>query len=134
MAKPLSEVVQSATIKYGDQSLEITCENKYKFYDIEDEEILPELKDGMQVTLNGEITRINKRSNDLGFNYRGKALSVSPLDTEKNIADYHKYLAADEVQITGLISRTSSFESPKIKIIEITTMSEDQLSFEFSAN
>lgn len=132
VAHPLSEVNEKVTIKYGEKSFEIICDNKYQFYESDNQEILPELTDGQEVTLHGEITRINKKTNDLGFVYKGKALSVSPSEPDKSIADYHVFLTAEEVIVRGLVSRVSMFEVPKIKIFDIYTNDENQLPLDFS--
>ncbi len=131
VVQPLSEINQKVTIKYGEKSFEINCDNKYQFYESDEQEILPELIDGEEVTLNGEITRINNTTNDLGFVYKGKSLSVSPSDGEKSIADYHQFLTVDEVTVQGIVSRSSKYETPKIKITEIHSLEQDQLPFNF---
>lgn len=132
VAQPLSEINEKVTIKYGKESFEINCDNKYQFYETDEQEILPELIDGQEVTLHGEITRINKKTNDLGFVYKGKALSVSPIESDKNIADYHDLLTSDEVVVNGIVSRSSKYETPKIKIVDIHSNEENQLPLDFS--
>lgn len=131
VVQPLSEVNQKVTIKYGENSFEIDCDSKYKFYESDNEEILPELKEGDVVTLSGEITRINKKTNDLGFVYKGKSLSLSPNDGEKSIADYHHFLTAEQVTVNGIVSRGNKYETPKVKIIDIYSSEQDQLPFNF---
>lgn len=131
VAQPLNEVNQRVTIKYGEKSFVVDCENKASFYESDLEVILPELIDGENVELHGEITRINKKTNDLGFLYKEKALSVSPIDSEEEIADYHLLLKAEEVIVKGIVFRQNMYQTPKIKFIEIKILAKDQLPFNF---
>lgn len=127
VAQPLSEENQKVQIAISDKTLEITCENKYHFYvDQQDEPILPELKNGEEVTIDGEITRINKKLNDLGFIFKGYTLNVSPLDKEKNTTKFHGYLELDKVRLKGIVIRNSEYEVPKIKVMEISSIENPQ--------
>lgn len=127
IAQPLNEENNKAQIIISDKTLQITCENKYHFYvDKQEEPILPELINGEEVTIEGEITRINKKLNDLGFIYKSYTLNVSPLDKEKSTAKFHEYLEMDRVKLTGIVIRDSEYEVPKIKVINITPIENPQ--------
>lgn len=129
IAEPLDELNQKAHIVIGEKTMEINCENKYKFYiDKETEEILPELVNGSTVTLFGEITRINKKANDLGFSYKGYSMNVSPLEKEKSTKEFHEYLELDEVKLQGVVFRDNNYQVPRLKVISITPATSQQLS------
>jgi hypothetical protein len=120
IAEPIDEVNQKVEIVIGDNTLKITCDNKYKFFvDREQNPILKDLKDGHEVSLDGEITRINKKYNDLGFAYKGFTLSVSPNEKENSIALFHEYLEMDKVTLRGIVSRDNEYEVPKIKVLSV---------------
>lgn len=127
VANPLDEVIQTVTISVGEKSYEIKCENKYNFFlDNEKEPILPELKDGDFVDLLGEITRINKTTNDLGFRHKGRIISVTPSVNEENIANFHGYLTLNEVRLKGTVVRESVFETPRIIVQSIDDVQNNQ--------
>lgn len=129
IAEPVSELNQKAEIIIGENNLKITCENKYQFYvNKEDEPILPELVNGEEVVIDGEITRINKKINDIGFTYKGYALNISPIDKEKSVALFHEFLDMDKVSIAGIVIRDSEFKVPKIKVLNIDKFNDSQLS------
>lgn len=126
IARPLNEENTTATITITDNNFTIKCENKYKFYASGEEKILPELKNGDKVTLIGPITRINKKTNDLGFEYKGHTLSISPMDEEESAAKFHEYLDMDEVELTGIVDRNTDYELPRIKVIKISQILREQ--------
>ncbi len=127
MARPVSEYNEHAEIVIGDKSFKITCDNKYQFYvDKQEDPILPELRNGEEVVIDGEITRINKKLNDLGFIYKGYTLNVSPLDKEKSTTKFHEYLEMEKVQLRGIVIRNSDYEVPKIKVVDIESYKEPQ--------
>ncbi len=127
IAQPINELNQKAEIIISNKTLRITCDNKYQFYvDKQDEPILTELRNGEEVTIEGEITRINKKLNDLGFIYKGHTLNVSPLDKENSTSKFHEYLEQDKVKLRGIVIRDSDYEVPKIKVIEINSINNTQ--------
>lgn len=135
IAQPLNETNQKVQIVIGNEKTEINCENKYQYYvDKENEPILPELINGDEVTINGEITRINKKVNDLGFIYNGYTIGVSPLDKERSTSNFHEYLEMDRVELTGIVIRNSDFQVPKIKVIAIKQEEDDQLNLKLEAD
>ena len=123
---PLRESVNKVQIKYDDNSFEINCENKDKFFEeLGDEYLFPELVDGQNTTIAGEITRINKESSDLGFKYKGRILKGKPLNKEISISTFHEFLDENQVLLTAQIKRSSAFELPELKIIGISKISHD---------
>jgi len=129
VAEPISEFNEKAEIIIGENKLNITCDNKYKFYvDKEKESILPELINGEEAIIQGEITRINKKTNELGFHYKGYAISASHIEKDNSIASFHEYLEMDTVKLRGIVIRESDYQVPKIKIIEISKYEDPQLS------
>jgi hypothetical protein len=128
VAQPINEVNQKVQIIINNKILQITCENKYQFYiDKQDEPILPELINGQVVVIDGEITRINKKLNDLGFIFKGYTLNVSPLDKDKNTVKFHEFLELDKVRLRGIVIRDSYFEVPKIKVSTINSIDDSQI-------
>lgn len=127
VAQPLGELNQKVTIKYGEKGFEINCDNQYKFLLNKEEPILPELINGETVELEGEITRINKRQNDLGFEYKGRAIAITPIDEDKSSADYHRFLEVDKVWIKGVVFRSDLYDMPRIKVIEIRESNPKQI-------
>lgn len=121
VAEPLNEEYnQKVEIIVDKNKFEIKCENKYNFYvDRENEKILPELKNGDTAELRGEITRINKTNNDLGFKYKDRILVVIPIDENKSTSAFHQYLEMNDVILKGLVVRDSEYITPKIKVIDI---------------
>lgn len=84
-----------------------------------DEVVLPELKDGKYVELEGELTRGNGRTNTFGFAYKGHIITCTLRDGR--VKDYKQALF-DKVQITGEVTRhyevtTRAEEKKKPKII-----------------
>lgn len=127
IAQPLNEENQKVQLIISDKSMQITCENKFQFYvDKQEEPVLPEFKNGEEITIGGEITRINKKLNDLGFLYKGYTLNVSPLDKEKHTTKFHEYLEMDKVKLRGIIIRDNEYEVPKIKVIDIAPIEDSQ--------
>lgn len=117
---PLSESVNNLEVKYDNEGITIDCENKEKFFeDTEDEIIFPELKNGEVVKLAGEIIRLNKEYNDLGFKYKDRTLKCFPKDLNENIVQFHDFLEAEQVIIEGEIFRIEEKEMPQIQIISI---------------
>lgn len=130
VASPLGEYNEKVEIVIGNESVVINCENKYRFYvDKENEQILPDLINGEKRTLRGEIYRINKDNNDLGFKYNGRHISVTPLDEEKNTKEFHQYLDPSEVLLTGIVERSSMYETPSIRVINIVESKQNLFKF-----
>lgn len=129
IARPINEINKKVTIKFGDKGYEITCDNQYKFTNEDEDPILPELRNGETVSLSGTLTRMNMvPKNDLGFSYKGKIISLSPLDPDKNVAtEYHQYTPLPQVIVTGVIVRENDFEIPRIKVIRMDKPKNDQI-------
>lgn len=120
VAKPVSEINQKVTIKIGKEgNYEINCENQVKFLKSETE-ILPDLKNGMEVSLPGRLTRLNLDPyNDLGFEYKSKRLSLTPLDENESIVKYHDFLPTPYVTVHGIVDRVSMYDVPTIKVTDM---------------
>ena len=118
---PLSEEVQKVEIRYGEGKLEIKCENKQKYFEeLEKESIFPELRDGEEVTIAGEITRINKGYDDLGFKYKDRTLKCTPFDSEISATQFHEFLEENQVLLTGVVKRSGPYDLPELKVISIS--------------
>lgn len=129
VAEPVSDLNQEAEIIIGENNLKITCKNKYQFYvNKEDSPVLPNLVNGEEVFISGEITRINKRLNDIGFLYDGYTLNISPIDKEKSVALFHEFLDTDKASVRGIVIRDSEFQVPKIKVLDIEKYNNPQAS------
>lgn len=130
VARPLSEHNRKLTVKMGDKGYEIVCEDQIKFLNNEKEPILPELHDGQEVKLEGVLTRMNLiPNNDLGFEYKKKRISLSPLNDDENISKYHGFLETPYVTVHGIVDRATTLDDPKIKVIdmEVTLPKETQI-------
>lgn len=87
--------------------VEITTQDKYIFYEEETEEVLfPELVHGQQVDLEGDITRGNENSNNLGFRYDGHILTIMP---ERGSIVKYKHTLFLKCIVGGRISRLDKF-------------------------
>lgn len=124
IVSPLAEDNKKLSIEVSNKSIEIKCEDKDKFL-IDDEQILPQLVDGKEVEIKGELTRINKINNDLGINYKNHQLSVLPLKNQ-SAANFHNFLVAKEVTIKGIVRRNSYYENPRIIILSIEEVNNPQ--------
>ena len=113
-----SEVKVSVRYKDTNQEVEITCDSKEKFEETlsENEDmILPDWQNGAPVSIVGELTRINKGYNDIGFKYKDMTLVVKPLSPEEKVSAYHALLDEEQVFLQGIVIRNSYFEKPEIK-------------------
>jgi hypothetical protein len=120
IARPVNEENERVTIKVSKDSYEITRENQYKFITEDEEPILPELRNGETVNLVGRLTRMNMENNDLGFDYHGRKLSIYPSDPEKHVAiEYHEFTPMPLVVVTGIVTRNSDYEAPRLKVIKM---------------
>lgn len=121
MARPLAEDNPSFKIKVGkDGEFEVTCENQDKFLINDDDEVLPELKDGDEVRLPGRLTRLNIDTlNDLGFEYHNRKLSLRTIDENENIVKYHNFLETPFVTVHGIVFRQGVYDIPVIKVIDM---------------
>ncbi|MBN2087622.1 hypothetical protein JW758_04710 [Candidatus Peregrinibacteria bacterium] len=127
IVQPLKENIQSVKIQYGKDNFEIECENKQKFYeDLIIEPIFPELENGKEITIVGEITRMNKGYGDLGFQYKNRTLKCVPWDIRTSVTQYHEYIEENQVQLKGIVSRSSIFDVPEISIISIQRIEPNQ--------
>lgn len=129
VAQPINEANQKVTIKYSNKTFEINCDNQYKFLLEEQIKIFPELINGKTVELVGRLTRMNMvPNNDLGFEYKGRRLSLTPLEEEKDVAtEYHQFTPLPQVKVTGVVVRSSEFELPSIKVIRMDEVTVNQI-------
>ena len=96
------------------ETVKITEETRRIFY-IEEEdrdEILPELKDGDEVTLTGVVIRANESTQSLGFGYKDHIITCKPREG-KHLADFKhalisqnsKHLYVPKMKLTGVVER-----------------------------
>ncbi len=89
------------------EEVEITAKEKYIFYEEETEEVLfPELEHGQNVDLEGDITRGNENSNNLGFRYDGHILTIIP---DRGSIVRYKHTLFLKCIVSGRISRLDKF-------------------------
>jgi len=106
---------------------EVVSFKEKKVFDDRDEKyeekiIFPELTQDMRVTLEGELTRANGRSNTLGISYENRILTCIPTDTA-TIKELRTMLM-DKVRIDAIVERRSTvkdavgqLKKPKLRII-----------------
>jgi hypothetical protein len=84
-----------------------------------EEQILPELRDGMEYTLKGEITSLKAtRGDSLTFHYLdgGKPYNLDAMPDEgKSTKDYVTFYK-EHVNLTAQVERNSYFKKPKLHI------------------
>jgi len=97
----------------GEITEQITPKHKYIFASQDDEdELFPELAHGMNVVLDGEVTRGNETSNTIGFRYNGHILTAHP--QAGSIVRYKPTLFL-QASIHGIIDRTDDTGGTKAK-------------------
>ena len=107
---------------------EITIEHRQFFLPEKENEILfPELVHGMEVTLQGQVTRGNETANNMGFRYNEHILTIYP--RTGSIVEFKESLFL-EAEITGKISRRDEkgelrLRKPKIIFTEIKNIPKD---------
>ncbi|MHC4758832.1 MAG: hypothetical protein ACYTE8_09255 [Planctomycetota bacterium] len=75
----------------------------------EEEVLFPELKDGVEVKLDGLVTRGNENANSIGFQYKGHILTCYP--REGSIVRFKPGLFV-KCEITGKVTRKNKFGEP----------------------
>lgn len=120
-----------------EEKASITIENKSIFYIKSEEEedgdiVLPELKHGQTITLEGMITRATESVNTIGFQYKDHVIICKP--QSGGIVQYKAKIvskASDHVfskaKITGTVDRTDKFggfkeKRPTIVFTEIISL------------
>lgn len=121
-------------IGYGnleDNSVSISNKFKYVFSKEEDTEeiVLPELKHGEYVELEGHITRGNENSNTIGFQYKGHIITSFP--STGKINNYKDKLFTNCL-IKGIVERIDKNnvykeKKPRIKFYEIVSNEKPKL-------
>lgn len=108
----------------------ITLSHKYIFSKTEedDEIVLPELKHGDYVELEGHITRGNEKSNTLGFLYDGHIVTCLP--ENGNIKD-QKHNMFNNCRMSGLVERLDKDgnmkeKRPRIRFSKIENLDKDE--------
>lgn len=110
----------------------ITTKHKYIFTkpeDDDDEIVLPELKHGDYIEIQGHITRGNEKSNTIGFLYEGHIITCFP--DKGNIKQYKSNLF-NNCLLKGFVDRLDKAgivkeKRPRIKFIEIVNLDKPTL-------
>lgn len=89
--------VEEATVAAADRHIFLRPAD-----DQSDEDVLPDLRDGMEVELEGEVTRGNATTNSVGFRHRGHILDCHPL---KGTVVRFKSTLFGLAQMRGFVSR-----------------------------
>lgn len=108
----------------------ITTNYKYIFSktDDDDEIVLPELRDGEYVEIDGHITRGNEKSNTIGFLYKGHIITCFP---EQGNIKKHRSNLFSNCLLKGFVDRldkdgNNKEKRPRIKFIEIQNLEKPQ--------
>ena len=110
----------------------VSIEHRQFFIPEQENEILfPELVHGMEVTLQGEITRGNETANNMGFRFNEHILTIYP--KTGSIVD-HKASLFLEAEVKGEISRRDEkgelrLKKPKIIFTEINIINANKNQF-----
>lgn len=114
------------TIENGEnQEVVITNSHKSIFCkEDNDEELFPELKHGDLVSLEGEVTRENKTTNNMGFKYLDHILTAYP--ESGNIVEYKPLLFLN-CRLYGVVSRADekgniTLKKPKLIFSQIEAL------------
>jgi hypothetical protein len=108
--------------------VEETITNKYKYIftktEEDDEIVLPELRHGEYVEIDGHITRGNEKSNTIGFMYQGHIITCYP--NTGNIKQ-HKSKLFSNCLLKGFVDRVDKDgnvkeKRPRIKFNDIVTL------------
>ncbi|MFY7938013.1 MAG: hypothetical protein ACOVOQ_11595 [Flavobacterium sp.] len=104
----------------------ITTKHKYIFSKTEedDEIVLPELKHGEYVELEGHITRGNEKSNTIGFLYQGHIVTSYP---DSGNIKLHKSKLFSNCLLKGFVDRLdkdgdTNEKRPRIRFIDIVNL------------
>lgn len=97
--------------------------------DEEDEIVLPELKHGIYVELEGRITRGNEKSNTIGFLYQGHIVTCYP---EKGNIKRHRSKLFSNCLIKGFVDRMDkdgniNEKRPRIKFIDAIKLEQPEI-------
>jgi hypothetical protein len=114
LLKKMADIVENErTLRIGlfdnnsEISESITLQYKRIFtHKDEDDMLFPELRHGMDVVLDGEVTRGNETSNSIGFRYQDHILTAYP--RSGSVVRYKPALFLN-AEITGTISRTDEY-------------------------
>ena len=122
-------ILEFGVFKNGkDEKVSISEKEKFIFCSQEEDEeiVLPELKHGQFVKLEGEITRTTESTNSIGFRYQDHTIVCKP-DSGKKIALFKNGIVSQEynhffskIQIKGKIDRTDKngeFKEKKPQIL-----------------
>jgi len=131
LTKLASNIEKDRVLKIGvfqDKQEVIIDEQEKEFFYIkpivEDSDLLyPELKDGDEVTLEGNITKVNEKANTLGFQHDNHILTIMPVDG--NVTDFKSEIIStnydnifQSVTIVGIIDRKGNngeiLKKPKV--------------------
>lgn len=122
----LNESVSSIEVSpdkcFGPESTAKIDSKNFESYLTDENEILPDLVNGEQVTLDGEITSLKStRGDSLTFHYEdgGKAYNLDLFPevgkTTKNYIQFYK----ERVRVSAFVERDSMFKKPKLELGEV---------------
>ncbi|MEN9413109.1 MAG: hypothetical protein RLZZ342_196 [Candidatus Parcubacteria bacterium] len=124
LAKPIDDkmILRIATIDKGIPREETIGPNeKLLFFksDINEEMLLPELCDGATVSLEGEITKGNERTNFIGLEYKGFILNCRPV--EGGVRPHKPFLFTRSI-VHGVVHRPPGEKSHKFSYHELNQL------------
>lgn len=95
----------------------------YAEQDDENDELFPELTDGLEVLLEGKLIRGNQDTNSLGLKYKGHVLNCKPGKGEVN---KYKQQLFTECAVNAIVDRTTARKQGKKKPYLIVTSIESK--------
>ena len=142
----VSLIIEGRTLKIGDiqgttvDEVVITEADKFIFCQDEDDEpeeaVLPELRHGENVVLEGEVTRENKTANSMGFKYLDHILTAYP---ETGSIVRYKPLLFLRCRLFGTVDRTdekgrTTAKRPKLYFSHLEALETEEIDDLFSGN
>lgn len=121
-------------IEEGDLFIEekITTRSKHIFTKVEDEDetVLPELRHGEYVELQGHITRGNEKANTIGFLYQGHIITCYP---DSGNIKQHKSKLFNNCVLKGFVDRQDkdgnvNEKRPRIRFLEVQDLEKPNIS------
>jgi len=130
LASPVTDDIEfEVVVREGseDKGESLKLAEKCIFCSDEKEILFPELVDGMEVKLEGLVTRGNENTNTIGFVYKGHILTCEPRDGD--VVPYKPALFVNS-QMTGIIKRKSTEDAresrPRIIFSSLVPLERDR--------